>query len=33
MTDGESEGSECLLDKAFEQGDGLTSTLGTKIIN
>jgi hypothetical protein len=25
--------SKCLLDKAFEQGDNLTSTVGTKIIN
>jgi hypothetical protein len=31
VTDGD--GSECLLNKAFEQGDSLTSTLGKKIIN
>ena len=31
--DGENDGLECLLDKAFEQNNGLTSTLGTKIIN
>jgi hypothetical protein len=35
MTDGDDEGDglECLLDKAFEQDNGLMSTLGTKIIN
>jgi hypothetical protein len=31
VTDGDC--SECLLDNAFEQGDGLTSTLSEKIIN
>jgi hypothetical protein len=35
MTDSDSEGDGlgCLLDKAFEQDNGLTFTLGTKIIN
>jgi hypothetical protein len=35
MTGGDSEGEdlECLLDKAFEQNNGLMSTLRTKIIN
>jgi hypothetical protein len=27
------DGLECLLDKVFEQDDGLTSTFGEKIIN
>jgi hypothetical protein len=32
-SDGENNGLEYLLDKAFEQNNGLTCTLGTTIIN
>jgi hypothetical protein len=31
--EGSGDGSKCLVNKAFEQSDGLTSTLSEKIIN